>query len=240
MEEIYRHGTFSSSSMWKLMTDNKAKTGFGAPGLKYIKQTRYERRLGRAINAERTSRPTSWGSLAERRAFDLLPIEYKLVSQDRIVHKTIPSWTGAPDLVANGAAGDVKSPYSLEVFCDKLIALKNIETYKEEFPEDYYQHISNAILLESNGVKITHFDAIIYCPYKSELEDIRTMASNIDDPADQREYYWIAQASDDELPFIPEGSPFKNLNIFRFPVPNIDKWGLIERVKKAVEELEKP
>lgn len=239
MEEIktHRHGTFSSSNMWKLMTNDRAKTGFGAPGLKYIKQTGYERLLGRAINTERTARPTSWGSLVQKRVFDLLPLGYRLVDQERLVHQRIPGWTGAPDLLTEDAVADTKCPYSMEVFCDKLEALKNIEIYKEEFPEDYWQHLSNAILLESAGIKLKYFEAIIYVPYRSELEEIRTMASQIDDPAEQREYYWIAQAMDEELPFIPEGAPFKNLNIFRFPLIDVDKWALIERVKKAGEKL---
>ena len=170
-----RHGTFSSSSIHILTQLNKAKTDFSEKAQKYIKQVGYELELGRPLNAERDSRPTSWGTFVETRAFNLLPIEYQLVSQTRLFHPEISTWSGAPDLIIEfidfineiegiEVVSDVKCPFSLEVFLDKVKALnESVEAYKKEFPADYWQLVSNAVL---TGAK--YAEAIIYGPYVSE------------------------------------------------------------------------
>lgn len=229
-----RHGTFSSSSIWKLLTEDK-KGGFGAPAKKYIKQVNYERKLGRAINKEHGAKPTTWGSFVEARAFYLLGLAYKLVSQERLFHKEIECWSGAPDLIKTDTVCDVKCPFDLETFCDKIEALKNIETYKEEYPNDYYQHISNAILLEQNGIKTTHFEAIIYVPYIDELEEIREDTGGIDTL--QKNLAWINYAENNELPYLQRDTEYKNLNIFRFEIPQEDKEFLTMRVLAAQKLL---
>lgn len=218
------------------MTNNKAGDGFGVPALKYIKQVRYERNLGRAINPERDSRPTSWGKFVETRAFDLLPLEYTLTSKKRLYHPSLPM-SGMPDVVKYHTVSDVKCPYSLEVFCDKLEALKDIEVYKKEFPEDYWQNISNAVLLEVNGFPIKYMEAIIYVPYESELQAIKEMASNY--KGDQNEIAWIFFADNESLPYLLDGGKYKNLNVIRFEVPEGDKIAFIKRVELANTELRK-
>lgn len=221
-----RHGTFSSSSIHILTQLNKAKTDFSEKAQKYIKQVGYEIELGRPLNAERDSRPTSWGTFVEARAFNLLPIEYQLVSQQRLFHPEISTWSGAPDLIIDSeVVSDVKCPFSLEMFLDKVKALnESIETYKKEFPGDYWQLVSNAIL---TGAK--YAEAIIYVPYLSELQSIRIMASEYDSPSTN----WIKYAEDCELPYLVDGGKFENLNIFRFEVPQADKLFLTEKVKAA-------
>jgi hypothetical protein len=230
-----RHGTFSSSSAWKLMTKDKSGKDFGTQGKKYIKQVGYELKLGRAVDKETNAKATSWGEFIEGRVFDLLPLEYRLVSKERLFHPQIKHYSGAPDLVKICTGADVKCPFSLEVFCDKIEALKSLQTYKEEFPEDYWQHISNSILLEANGIKITHFEAIIYVPYKSELAEIREMAFNY--RGDQNKIAWINWANDEDLPFLVDGGYYKNLNIVRYEVPQEDKELLTERIKQACKLL---
>lgn len=225
-----RFGTFSSSSMWKLMEKDK-HGGFGKPAKTYIKQVNYERKLGRAINKEHNAKPTVWGTFIEQRAFNLLGLDYKLVSQERLFHPDIEFWSGAPDLVKLNTVCDVKSPFNLEVFCDKLNALKDIETYKKEYPEDYYQHISNAILLEKNGISITHFEAILYVPFIDELDEIREETGGIDTL--QKNLAWINYSENAELPYILRNTGYNNLNVFRFEIPIEDKQELTQRVIEA-------
>lgn len=222
-----RHGTFSSSNIWKLMTNDKSGKDFGVKGKTYIKQVFHELNLGRSINPERDSRPTSWGKFVETRAFDLLGLEYRLVSDERLVHPEYDFWTGAPDLLKReDTVCDVKCPVSLEVFCDKIAALKNIDTYRNEFPEDYWQLVSNAIL---SGRKFA--EAVIYVPYLHELKEIREAASNYS--GNQNKIAWIGWAEDEELPYVIEGGKYKNLNIVRFEVSEEDKEALTKRVKLA-------
>jgi len=230
-----RTATFSSSNIWKLMTRGKGG-GFGAPALKYIKQIGYELRLGKSLSNDTTSRPTSWGTLVEKKAFDLLPLNYQLESRTRLFHQSIEYWSGMPDIISENLVGDIKCPYTLEAFCDKLEALKDIEVYKKEFPEDYWQHISNAVLLESNGHPITDFEAIIFCPYFSELDEIKAMASDSDD-LKQYKYFWIANAHYDELPHLIDGGYYQNLNVFKFEIPQADKDLLEETIFEAGKHL---
>lgn len=236
--DIKRSATFSSSSIWKLTVKNKAGTDFGEKAITYIKQVGYEMMLGREINKEVNARSTTWGTFVEERVFDWLPLDYHLVSSDRLFHKEIPHWSGAPDVVKPEVVGDIKCPFSLETFCDKVSTLEQgLEAYKKAYREDYWQHISNSILLESNGIPITHFEAIIYCPYESELSKIRMMIDNYD--GDANKIAWMNWASNEELPYLPENSKFKNLNIFQFEIPKEDREELTELVKKAVELLPK-
>jgi len=228
-----RYGNFSSSEIYKLVSSDRKGTGFGAPALKYIKQKQYEIKLGRPITATTDSKPTNWGNFLERRAFDLLDMDYKLVSKKRIFHSTIKNYCGVPDVIKTDTVGDIKCPYNLEVFCDKIESLnKGYETYKDEFPEDCYQLISNSIL---TGAK--YIEPIIYVPYKTELEEIREMANNHD--GDQNKISFLNWANDSDLPYLIEGKYYKNLNIFRFEVPQSDIDYLTNRVELAVNLLNK-
>jgi hypothetical protein len=226
-----RDGTFSSSNAWKLMTNDKPGTGFGAPALKYIKQVGYEVKLSRPINKEFNSRPTDWGNVCEPFVFERIDISYTNVSKQRIVHPTIRNWSGAPDFTKPLVVADCKCPYSLEVFCDKMKALKNIETFKKEFPEDYWQLISNACLLEANGHPVSYMEAVNFVPYKEDLDKIKMMANGNPD------FYWLQFADDDQLPYLLKGGEYTDLNVHRFAIPEDDKQELTERILKAVKKL---
>lgn len=232
-----RNGTFSSSNIHKLLEKGRNNT-FSVAGLKYIKQVRYEQKLGRAINKEHNARATSWGKFIEGRVFNLLPLGYQLVSNKRLFHPEYSFWSGAPDLKKPLVVGDVKAPFSLETFCDKIEALQDIEVYKKEFPEDYWQHISNAILLEKNGHPVERFEAIIYVPYKSELAEIRDEAYWHDDEGFNVSF--IDRASDEELPYLPDNGYYKNINIISFEIPKADKDLLTERVIEAGKLINPP
>lgn len=231
-----RHGTFSSSSIWKLMTKGKAAGSFGAPALKYIKQVNHELTIGRALTCEREARPTSWGEFCQRRVFNILDLSYRNVSELRYFHPSVKRWSGIPDVIRFQTVGDIKAPYNLEVFCDKIDALElGIEAYREEFPEDFYQHISNGILLNENGLMITHFEAIIYVPFRSELDELRAIAQRSED-----RFKWICFADDDELPWIPDGGYYSNLNRYELEIPEADKISLHNRVVEAGKMLITP
>lgn len=231
MSEVFRHGNFSSSSIWKLMEIDK-QGGFGKPAKTYIKAKQREIALGRAVTNNTSSRETSWGHLVEKRAFDLLDTKYRLVSKERLVHPTISRWNGMPDTYYDGVVADIKCPFTLTAFCDKLEALAaGTETYKKEFPEDYWQLVSNSIL-----TGVSKAEAIIYVPYKDEIEIIREMVQQFD--GDQNKVAWLNWAYVDELPYLIEGMKYKNLNVIQFEVPKSDKEALTERVKLAVQQLD--
>jgi hypothetical protein len=236
-----RYGNFTSSNIYKLMSNGKKAGELGKPALTYIEEKRWEIKLGRNMQKEQGGRPTSWGTYIEARVYEMLSTDYILQSDVRYSHKTIEHWTGAPDMVRilTPVVCDIKAPYSLKVFCRKAdIILKNdLEAFKDEFPENYWQLVSNAILIESvTGKPINTAELIIYLPYLKELIEIKEDIQHLDE-VDKNKVAWLNWANDDELPYLIEGNYYKNLYVFQFEIPSEDKQLLTERVKFAVSLL---
>ena len=223
-----RYGNFTSSSIWMLMTNGRAKGEIGKPAQTYIKHKNREILLGRNLQKERTARPTSWGNLVEPRVHYLLDTSYILQSDLRYTHEELTRWTGAPDMLTDTKVCDIKCPYSIDVFCDKadIIIANDLEALKKDFPENYWQLVSNGILTGKNIAEL-----IIYCPYLKELVDIKTELANYE--GDQNDVAWINWAKDEELPYLIEGNYYKNLYKFEFEIPEEDKQALYDRVKLA-------
>lgn len=229
-----RLGNFTSSEIYALMTNGRVKDSFGAPAITYIKEKLMERRLGRPLDSEASARPLSWGNLVEKRAFDLLGLEYILVSTDTIIHPVVPFWAGSPDGLKKDTVIDIKCPLTLKSFC-QLVDTPTIEGVRENHRDGekfYWQLVSNACLTESEYAEL-----VVYVPYKDELEEIREMARNADQ-FDQYKYLWIDSAMDNELPWLERGGFYKNLNVINFKVPIEDKEALKARVIRAEQELE--
>ena len=93
----------------------------------------------------------------------------------------------------------------------------------------YWQIVSNAIITgKSKG------ELIIFCPYHSQLDELRMLAQNM--PSDVlSHYYWIANSMDNELPYLLNGGKYRNLNRIIFDVPEDDIAFLTDRVLKACE-----
>lgn len=234
-----RNGNFTSSEIAALMKNGKEKGTFGVPALTYIEECNMERRLGRCLDNELDSRPTTWGNLCEGRVFFLLPTSYKLVSNDTLDHPEIEFWKGSPDAQKfdeGNTIVDIKCPQTLKSFCQLVDAwtrggINEIRSSHLHGEKYYWQLVSNAILTNSKYAEL-----IVYAPYKSELEAIREMAYNFDS-IKQHKFMWIALAADDELPYLPDGGHYKNINIMRFPVPAEDKIALHNRVIEAGKML---
>ena len=231
-----RIGRFTSSQIGALMTYSRDGKGFGRPALTYINEKNMERRLGRSLSTDTTSRPTSWGNACELRVFEMLGIEYQLHHKTTIEHPAYPElWCGSPDLLKEGAVVEIKSPFTLKSFCQFVDSWEKggIEEVKHEHPdgEDYFwQIVSNAILSNKDKAEL-----IVYCPYQRELADIREWVNNFD--GNQKPYEWINYASDYELPYLIEGGYYKNLNKFEFEVKPEWKAELTDRVLQAAKLL---
>ena len=235
-ENKERIGSFTSSEIHKLMTNGRGVHGFGAPALTYIKDKRIEKRLGRSLSVDVSSRAITWGNFMERRVFEMMGLEYKLKSQDTVLHPTIKGWSGSPDLIANDKIGEIKcyQPKHFSLYADALMS-KDTEVLKKEAAAEYWQIVSNCIINnKSKG------EGILYIPFQSELEVIRDVAMNYDggefDPWDIR---FIYEGADADLPYIPDFGYYQNLITFEFDVPQADKEALTERVELAIELLNK-
>lgn len=239
-----RNGNYTSSEIVALINGGKAATT-------YILETNIERKLGRSISDEVTARPTTWGSLIEKRVFEILPLDYILSSTETDVHPTIPYWAGSKDGIKHDAGKtvvDIKSPFTLKSFCqlvdplydglsgmDAMNAIRSgyVDGKKMEHPKHkdgekfYWQLVSNAVINNTQFAEL-----IVYMPYKSEIDDIRMMAHNVES-ADAGKHYFIAMAGEDDLPYILDEGYYKNLNIIRFEVPLGDKLKLAKCVEEA-------
>jgi hypothetical protein len=219
-----RSGTFSSSNIYKLMTNGKAADSLGKPALTYIEETRYEMRLGRSLSTDQSSRPALWGTFVESYVNDHhIGLEYELASTERIVHPKFTRWTGAPDLIGSDCVGDIKCP-QLKNFCELEKSFKN-DSLKDDFPEYYWQLVSNAIL-----TGVDYAELIVFCPYQEELDAIRSASLDQDD----RRFHFIANAKDEELPYLINGGYYKNVMRYKWLVTEEERYELEKRVDLAI------
>ncbi len=227
INNLQRIGNLTSSEIVAIMSTGRTKADLGVPAINYIEERNLERKLGRSLNTESDARPIVWGKAIESRVFELLGLEYQLISKETIVNPETPYHSGSPDAIKKDTVIDIKSPMTLKSFC-KLVdplyegfkdidAMNEIRDNHKDGDKFYWQLVSNAILTNSKYAEL-----IVYVPYLSELMDIRDHARHV---------YWIANATDEELPYLPDNGYYKNLNVVRFEVPECDKESLIERIK---------
>ncbi len=197
-----RVGRFTSSSIAALMSTGKQVEGFGKPAITLIEEKRFERKLGRSLEAEMESRPTTWGSLVEKFVFEnMLGTEYELMGDVTIQNPDIEYHAGSPDCKKHGnplTVVDCKSPKTLKSYCQfyECATIQDVIDNHDSGKDYYYQLISNAILTGAERGEL-----FIFCPYKSQLEAIKTMARHTGEP----KYSWIAYADDNALPWLVDG-----------------------------------
>jgi hypothetical protein len=253
MNNIIRNGNFTSSEIFKLMSKDTSGKKPGEPYHTYIEECNMERNLGRSLTDEVDAFATSWGTLVERRAFDLLPTQYRLCSQETYLNPEIDCHAGSPDVDKFyeeshlDAIGDIKCPSTLKSFCQLVQPLYDGRNGKDYFDairfgwtdqsgrkhkkhkdgeKFYWQLVSNAYIRDRKYAEL-----IIYAPYQSELAEIRLMAEG------NSKYYRIWSSSDDQLPFLVDGGYYKNINIAHMQVPEVDKEALRDRILLAQDEL---
>lgn len=240
-----RTGNFTSSEIAALMTTGKCALGFGAPAITYINEKRIERLLGRSIDDEKNAKPLVWGKLLESRVFELLGLDYTFSSLETDVHKEVPYWSGSKDGTREGsdrAVIDIKCPMTLKSFCTLVMPLyfgfTGLDAMKAicwgfehdgvEYPKHpdglkyYYQLVSNACINDTDFAEL-----IVYMPYLSEIPAVKLLADG------KAQGYWIAMAMENELPYLPDGGLFKNINVIRFQIPQAEKDLLKANVLKA-------
>lgn len=227
VQNYERIGRFTSSEIHNLMSNGRAAGTLGKPALTYIEEKQMEKELLRSLKNEATSRELSWGKYLENRVFDLLGLEYSLMSQETKTHDTIENWSGSADGLKfdeKRTVVDIKCPFTLKSYCN-MVKWDTAELLKENKPEYYWQLVSNAILNNCAFAEL-----IVYVPYEHELNSIRL---NVDFYENPKSVNWIKFAEDYELPYLKIESKFKNIHITRFEVPAEDKEALTERVKMA-------
>lgn len=235
-----RVARFTSSNISKLMTNGKGHGGMGAAGVTYIAEKRMEKRLGRSLNADRNSKPTSWGLLLEAYVTDVhMKNDHALISRKTLPHPLYHEWAGSPDMMYADIVVDIKCPFTLKSFCEMVDSFESVEKFKKERPEYYWQLVSNAIITDMPKCEI-----IVFVPYYKEVASIMGFLHDTDVlntyHLNAVDYQWLDYADTDELPYLIEGGHYQNLNRFEFEVPESDFEALTNRVKLAIELLNKP
>lgn len=231
LDHSKRFGKFTSSNVGKLMSKGKGG-GFSAEGLRYIEEVKMERDLGRSLNTTRSAKPLEWGKLCEVRVFQKLSTSYVDWHNDTIQHPSIEIWAGTPDALKpiEEVCGEIKAPFTLKSYYNLVNSyqkggIEEVRKKHEDGDKYYWQEVSNSILL---GVRKA--ELIVYCPYKSELSDIKL-------EAEAYPFAWISFAQDEDLPYLLDDGKFKNLNIMPFDIPESDVELLTSTILHAQELL---
>lgn len=231
-----RNGNPTSSEIFRLMKNGKAKGSYSVDFYTYAEECNRERRLKRSIEVQTDARPLTWGRFCEKRAFNVLGLDYTLCSSETIQHPTISHWVGSPDATTDIIVADLKCPMTLTSFCqlvDPYYEIVNgerklvhealtIEAVRENHKDGdkfFWQIVSNAVLTGKKKGEL-----IIYVPYFEELEEIKTLADGNPD------YYWIWAADNDKLPYLIKDGHYKNVNVIEFDILQRDIDALTERV----------
>ncbi len=234
-----RLGNFTSSEAHRLMKSGKAKGSWSTDVFSYIEETNMERRLGRPVDLETDARPLGWGRCCEPIAFDLLPTEYTLCSDQTLPHPDIDFLVGSPDATTVDACADLKCPMTPKSFCQmvdpyyedgKLIhdalTIEAVRANHKDGDKFFYQILSNAIITKKKTGRL-----IVFMPYEEEIETIRQSIEGNPD------YYWLWMADKAKLPYLIKGLHYQNVNVIEFPIMDRDVHAFETRVKEAGEFL---
>lgn len=232
-----RPGNVSSSNIHKLIKPGTGKNPFSTTGMTYLQELNIERKMGVSLKQEVYSRPMAWGHVMEAWIFQddkYFDTSYESVGNITLNHPTIKHWVGSPDYksmaksIVAECKGYERKKFSL--YAD-AIATKDSEVLKNDCPDEYWQGVSNAIIL---GVK--HFQPVLFMPYLTQLVALKDFVENFD-TSDPFKYKWIADIIYSEnyaqLPYLPDGGFYKNFNSCIIEIPQEDKDYLTSRVELA-------
>ena len=238
MNNSKRWGHITSSNIYKLVKLD-SKGNFQAPGKTYIEEKNIEKRLQSCLDGGAHTQSLAWGNFMELMVYSILGVQYQISSKETTLHPLYGEfWSGSKDLFTVNADGQMQSIAEIKCYQKKNFALytdcllkKDVEVLKNDFPKEYWQIVSNAMI---NEVEIG--EAITYMPYVYEAEEIRQMATDYDGP-DQWKYKFIQDLPIEDLPFLPDGGYYQNINKFSFIIPQEDKELLESRVLQAASLL---
>ena len=237
MNNEQRHGRITSSKAYLVAAMPRSKNEIFTKGaLTYFQQKRSEKRIKRTLGTMSHSQSLTWGLFMEMIVFDLLGVNYVINSQDTTIHpdpEFSDFWSGSCDLLAkNIKVGEIKC-FGLEkgLALKDCIMQKNVQLFKTEFKEIYWQIVSICILEEVSVGEI-----IAYNPYYNEMPAIKDIASNYEGK-DEWKYRFIVEKDIMELPCIPEDGYYDNVTCFEFEIPQEDIDHLNERVRMAIPYL---
>ena len=236
---VNRIGRFTSSQIWKLMTDGRGENGLGAPAITYIEEKRAERCLGRSIDLGAHSPALVWGKVMEVVGFEQeMGLDYSLCSTETITHPKYNFWSGSPDARTVNKAVEMKCFYPKAYYeLSRDLMLEDLQKIKANHKEIYWQVLSNSILLGLNKAEI-----IAFTLKEKQLIEVREKLLNTDFAMEKLgmkdwQVRWIYEKELYELPYIPGNIQWPNCVKFEFDVPTEDVIALTKRVLLAEKML---
>ena len=229
MNNPQRRGRFTSSQIYKLIPEGNYQ-GFQKPAINYIDEKIIERRMGRTLDTGGYSQSAAWGLFMEQVLFQRLPVDYEISSNETKVHpehKLI--WAGSTDLkIKDLLIADQKSyqPKKFAQYTDCILK-EDLKLFKESFPQEYWQLVSNAAIEQ-----VDHAQAISFMPYAKDMDEIRKIAADYEG-SDMWKYRFIYEKPNEELAVLPNDGYYKDFNEFTFKVPEEDTELLEIRIIEA-------
>lgn len=237
-----RVARLTSSKISVLTVSGNGPHGFGAGAITYIKDKIKELDLGRGINLPVYKQDMVWGKAWEPWVHWQLGPEYDLIIDKTTVHPKHPFWSGSEDFKVNipgGCISELKS-YQLSNHYNyvKCLQKQNIELFKKEFKDEFWQIVSNSCIHNT-----VFGEAIAFMPTEENLIEMRELIENTDYVEkhlkdDPWKYRFIFEKDLYDLPFIPKHSDFPSMVKFRFEVPIEDKVFLAKQVINAQKLIE--
>lgn len=237
IDNANRPGNFSSSNIYKLATPGKSQYGFNVAGLTYINERNIERKLGLSLKQDVYTKPIAWGDFIELWVHEkILGLKYRSVGQITLDHPIIEFWKGSPDFdcASDEIVAECKG-YERKNFAiyANAIMTGSTEVLKSECPDEYWQLVSNAIIMGYDKIQ-----PIVFMPYQSEFPEIMDFISNLSDFQMQNDFKYIHDAilfepEKPNLPYLLDGGYYKNFTTCILEIPKADKDFLTERVLTA-------
>lgn len=237
-----RVARFTSSKISVLTVSGKGPFGFGAGAITYIKDKIKELELGRGLTLPIYKQDMIWGKVWEPWIHWQVGPEYELIIDQTTIHPKHPFWAGSEDFKLNidgGCVSELKC-YQLSNHYDysKCLLKKDVELFKKEFKDEYWQIVSNSCI---HGT--LYGEAIAFMPTEEDLIEMRELIENSDYVEkhlkdDPWKYRFMYEKDLYDLPFIPKHSDFPSMVKFRFEVPMEDKIFLTKCVINAQKLIE--
>lgn len=238
MDNQFRAGYFTSSQMHRLCAS--LQSGKPSQAFKgYIEEVFAERLINRVSDVEVKTHATKWGSLMEVVLFNELGLTYEMTHKMTQTHPTHKDfWSGTPDLISKGVKiGEIKCYYPKNfALLSNCIIKQDYDLFKSEFPKEFWQCVSNAIIMGEKRAEI-----ISFMPYRDELVEIlkEIEESNFLErhKLEPNDYYFMRLENIESMPYLPRESKLPNINVFEFDIEQIDIDFLTERVLMAENEV---
>lgn len=236
-----RVARLTSSKISVLLVKGDGKYGFGKGAITYLNQKLMELDLGRGITLPVNKWEMNWGKLWEVWVHWQLGSEYELIIDRTTINPKMPWHSGSEDFqvkIEGGCISELKC-YQLENFYkySKCLQKQNIQLFKELFPDEFWQIVSNSLIH-----KTKFGEAIAFMPTEENLIEMRQMVEETDYiekhiKDDPFKYRFVVDRDLWDLPFIPSHSDFPSMTKFRFEVPIDDKILLTKKLMDANKYL---